>query len=166
MHIFLIGYMGCGKSYWGRLLADSLNYDFIDLDELIEQREGLSIPDIFKQFGEDSFREREQLALESVQDMKQTCVISTGGGAPCFHNNMYKMNAMGKTLFLEASPLILKQNILKSNGERPIVKAIPENEIEAYIANHLNKRLPFYQQAQLNVNVDGLRLEELIQLFK
>lgn len=166
MHIFLIGYMGCGKSYWGRLLADSLNYNFIDLDELIEQREGLSVPEIFEEYGEASFRDREQAALESVKELKHSTVISTGGGVPCFHNNMDKMNAMGKTLFLEASPLILKQNILKSNGERPIVKAIPENELEAYIANHLNERLPFYQQAQLNVNVDGLRLEELIQLFK
>lgn len=158
--------MGCGKSYWGKHLASSLNFEFIDLDELIEKREGLSIPDIFEQFGEDSFREREQSALESVKDMKQACVISTGGGAPCFHNNMDKMNAMGKTLFLEANPCILKQNILKSDDVRPIVKAIPENELETYISNHLNERLPFYQQAQLNVNVDGLRLEELIQLFQ
>ena len=166
MHIFLIGYMGCGKSYWGKRLADSLSFDFIDLDDLIETREGLSIPDIFEQFGEVFFREREQSALESVKDLEQACVISTGGGVPCFHNNMDKMNAMGKTLFLEASPLILKQNILKSDGERPIIKAIPNNELEAYIANHLDERLPFYQQAQLNVNVDGLRLDDLIQLFK
>ena len=166
MRIFLIGYMGCGKSYWGRLLADSLNCDFIDLDELIEQREGLSIPEIFEAFGESSFREREQEALESVKKLKNSAVISTGGGLPCFHNNMDKMNAMGKTLFLEASPLILKQNILKSNGERPIVKAIPENELETYIANHLIERLPFYQQAQMSVNVDGLKLEDLRLLFK
>ncbi|MCZ4693237.1 shikimate kinase [Ancylomarina euxinus] len=166
MHIFLIGYMGCGKSYWGRLLADSLNYDFIDLDELIEQREGLSIPEIFEAFGESSFRVREQAALDSVKNLKQSAVISTGGGVPCFHNNMGKMNVMGKTLFLEASPLILKQNILKSNGERPIVKAIPENELEAYIANHLSERLPFYQQAQLSVNVNGLKLEDLRQLLE
>jgi len=166
MHIFLIGYMGCGKSYWGKRLASSLNFNFIDLDEMIEKREGLSIPDIFEQFGEDSFREREQSALESLKDLKQATVISTGGGAPCFHNNIDRMNDMGKTLFLEASPRILMQNILKSDGERPIVRAIPETELEAYIANHLGERLPFYRQAQLNVNVDGLRLEELIQLFK
>ena len=158
--------MGCGKSYWGKRLASSLNFNFIDLDEMIEKREGLSIPDIFEQFGEDSFREREQSALESLKDLKQATVISTGGGAPCFHNNIDRMNDMGKTLFLEASPRILMQNILKSDGERPIVRAIPETELEAYIANHLGERLPFYRQAQLNVNVDGLRLEELIQLFK
>lgn len=157
--------MGCGKSYWGRLLADSLNYDFIDLDELIEKREGLSIPEIFEQFGEASFREREQAALESVKDLKQASVISTGGGAPCFHHNMDRMNGLGKTLFLEASPLILKQNILKSDGERPIVKAIPESELEAYIADHIKQRMPFYQQAQISVNVDGLMLEDLMQLF-
>lgn len=165
MHIFLIGYMGCGKSYWGKRLSYALEFDFIDLDDLIEEREGMSIPEIFSQYGEDAFREREQAALESLKDLKQSTVISTGGGAPCFHNNMDKMNANGKTLFLEASPLILKQNILKSEGERPIVKAIPENELEVYIANHLNERLPFYQQSQLKVNVEGLSLEHLKQLF-
>lgn len=166
MHIFLIGYMGCGKSYWGRLLADSLNYNFIDLDDLIEKREGLSIPEIFEQFGEESFRHREQSALESVKDLKQDSVISTGGGAPCFGNNMVRMNDMGKTLYLKASPLILKQNILKSNGERPIVKAIPDSELEAYITEHIKQRLPFYQQAQISINVEGLELEILSRLFK
>ena len=165
-HIFLIGYMGCGKSYWGKRLSNSLSLNFIDLDELIEKREGLRIPDIFKQFGEASFREREQSALEYVKDIKQACVISTGGGAPCFHNNMDKMNTMGQTLFLEASPLVLKQNILKSDDERPIVKAIPNNELEAYIANHLKDRIPFYQKAQFKLNVKGLELSDLVNLFK
>ncbi len=158
--------MGCGKSYWGRLLADSLNYDFIDLDELIEQREGLSIPEIFEAFGEASFRDREQVALESVRNLQRSAVISTGGGAPCFHDNMSRMNVMGKTLFLEACPRILKQNILKSDDVRPIVKAIPESELETYIANHLIERLPFYKQAQICVSVDGLKLEDLRLLFK
>ena len=166
MHIFLIGYMGCGKSYWGKRLASSLDFEFIDLDELIEKREGISIPEIFEQYGEDAFREREQSALESVKDLKQTTVISTGGGAPCFHHNMDRMNAMGKTLFLEANPRILKQNILKSDEERPIVKAIPETELETYIANHLKERLPFYEQSQLKVNVDGLTLDNLKRLFR
>jgi len=166
MHVFLIGYMGCGKSYWGRLLADSLNYNFIDLDDLIEKREGLSIPEIFEQFGEESFRHREQSALESVKDLNQDSVISTGGGAPCFSDNMDKMNDMGKTLYLKASPLILKQNILKSKGERPIVKAIQESELEAYITEHIKQRIPFYQQAQISINVEGLELEVLSRLFK
>lgn len=166
MHIFLIGYMGCGKSFWGKRLASSLDFEFIDLDELIEKREGISIPEIFEQFGESSFREREKAALESIKDLEKATVISTGGGAPCFQNNMDNMNAMGKTLFLEASPVILKQNILKSDGERPIVKAVPENELETYIANHLNERLPFYEQAQLKVNVDGLSLNGLTGLLQ
>lgn len=164
MHIFLVGYMGCGKSYWGKFLAESLGYDFVDLDELIEKREGFSIPEIFEQFGETSFRVREHAALVSLMELKGSAVISTGGGAPCFHNNMDTMNAYGKTLFLEASPLVLKRNILKSEGERPIVKAIPESELEAYIANHLKLRLPFYNQAQLSVNVDGLHLNDLVEL--
>ena len=165
-HIFLIGYMGCGKSFWGKAIADSLAYDFIDLDELIEKREGLSIPEIFEQLGETTFRERERLALESLSELKMPAVISTGGGTPCFQNNMDRMNAMGETLFLMASPAVLKQNILKSSSVRPIVQTIPENELEDYIANHLEERLPFYQQAHLSVNVDGLNLEDLKQLFR
>lgn len=165
-HIYLVGYMGCGKSYWGKQLADSLNFDFVDLDDLIEEREGMTIPDIFSQFGETSFREIEQRALLSTKDLKQPTVISTGGGAPCFHDNMSVMNAIGQTLFLEASPLVLKQNILKSDDERPIVKLIPEIELEAYIANHLTSRLTFYHQAQFQCHVDGLKLEDLKQIFQ
>jgi len=158
--------MGCGKSYWGKFLAESLSYDFIDLDELIEKREGLTIPEIFKQFGEDSFRDREHAALQFLMELNRPSVVSTGGGAPCFHNNMEMMNASGKTLFLEASPFILKQNILKSEDERPIVKSIPESELEAYITGHLNQRLPFYDLAQYRINVDGLSLTDLVELCR
>jgi shikimate kinase len=164
--IYLVGYMGCGKSYWGKRLADSLSFDFVDLDNLIEEREGLTIPVIFKQFGETSFRKSEQKALLSTKELKRPTIISTGGGAPCFHDNMSLMNTIGQTLFLEASPFVLKQNILKSDDERPIVKAVPEGELETYIANHLNSRLPFYQQAQFTCKVDGLTLENLKQLFQ
>ena len=165
-HIFLLGYMGCGKSYWGKFLAKSLSYDFVDLDDLIEKREGFTISEIFKQFGEDSFRNREHAALKSLFELERPAVISTGGGAPCFHNNMETMNTTGRTFFLEASPLILKQNILKSEGERPLVKAIPESELETYIADHLKQRLPFYNLAQHRVNVDGLTLNDLVELCK
>ena len=164
--IYLIGYMGCGKSYWGKRLADSLSFDFIDLDNLIEEREGMTIPDIFSQFGETSFRKREQKALLSTKELKRPTIISTGGGAPCFNNNMSVMNTLGQTLFIEASPLVLKDNILKSDDERPIVKEVFDSELETYIANHLNSRLPFYQQAQFKCNVDGLKLEDLKQLFQ
>ncbi len=165
-HIFLIGYMGCGKSYWGKRLAISLQLDFVDLDDLIEEREGLSIPEIFKKYGEASFREREQKALLSIGELKKSAIISTGGGAPCFHDNMSVMSTMGRILFLEAHPAILKQNILKSDDERPIVKAVPKEELEAYISKHLNERLPFYQKAQFKANVDGLDLDDLVELFK
>ena len=158
--------MGCGKSFWGKRLADSLSFDFVDLDDLIQEREGLTIPDIFSQFGEASFREREQKALLSTKALKNSTIISTGGGAPCFHDNMSLMNTMGQTLFLEASPLVLKQNILKSDDERPIVKSVPESQLESYIANHLNNRLSFYEQAELKVNVEGLTLEDLKQILK
>ena len=164
--IYLVGYMGCGKSYWGKLLADTLNFDFVDLDDLIVEREGLTIPDIFSQLGETSFREREQKALLSTKALTNSTIISTGGGAPCFHDNMKMMNTMGQTLFLEASPLVLKQNILKSDDERPIVKSVPESELESYIANHLKSRLPYYRLAEFKCNVDGLKLKDLKQIFK
>ena len=164
--VFLVGYMGCGKSYWGKRLADSLGFDFIDLDNLIVKKEGMSIPEIFSQLGEASFREREQKALLSTKMLKRSTIISTGGGAPCFHDNMALMNTIGQTLFLEASPLMLKQNILKSEDERPIVKSVLESELESYIANHLNSRLPYYQLAQFKCNVDGLTLDNLIEILK
>ncbi len=165
-HIFLIGYMGCGKSHWGRLLADSLNIDFIDLDRLIEKRGNMSVSRIFKLFGELCFRKEEQSALLSIGDLQHATVIATGGGVPCFENNMSLMKALGVTVFLEASPATLKKNVLRSKGKRPILRNIPENELEAYISKHLNERLPFYEQADIKINVEDLIFEDWLALFK
>ena len=106
MRIFLIGYMGSGKTTLGRKLAYILQYQFIDLDDYIEKQEGRKISHIFEEDGEDYFRKLERVYLHRVID-KEDLVISTGGGTPCFFDNMNQMNEYGKTIYINIHPKAL-----------------------------------------------------------
>lgn len=147
MRIFLIGYMGCGKTHWGKELAQALNLNFVDLDALIEEQQGMSISQIFDELGEVEFREREHSALVSLQD-RENVVIATGGGAPCYNNNMEWMNQNGRTIFLNLEIEELADRIQKSQDDRPLVRNKSREELLTYIERHLQLRLPFYLQAQ------------------
>jgi len=165
MRIFLIGYMGCGKSRWGKMIADYYAYNFVDLDSLIEERENLSIPEIFAKFNESGFRKRENEALYSISDLENT-IISTGGGAPCFNNNMEIMNSLGATLYIEASPELLRERITESKTERPLVKNLSQDDLLEYIKRHLQNRLPFYHQAKHKIVSGNLELPDFIKLLE
>ena len=164
MRIFLIGYMGCGKSRWGRRIAKHYGFRFTDLDTLIEQRENASIPEIFDQLGESGFREREHEALNSIS-AEENIIIATGGGAPCFNNNMENMNHIGETIYIEASPELLRERITNSKTERPLVKNLSQEELLNYINRHIQNRLPFYQQAKYKIVSGDLELEDFVKLL-
>jgi len=157
--------MGCGKSRWGKMIADHYAYNFVDLDSLIEEREGLSIPEIFAKYNESGFREREHEALLSIAELENT-IISTGGGAPCFNNNMEIMNSLGATLYIEASPELLRDRITDSNTERPLVKNLSQNDLLEYIKRHLQNRLPFYHQAKYKIVSGNIELPDFIGLLE
>jgi shikimate kinase len=151
--------MGCGKSRWGKMIANHYGFRFIDLDVLIEEREKLTVPEIFRTFGESGFREREKEALQAIPKGEKL-IVATGGGAPCFHNNMSYMNREGASLFIECSPELLRERITNSDTERPLVKNLSPEELLQYIRKHLNERLPFYEQSQYKITSGDLELDD------
>lgn len=155
MRIFLIGFMGSGKTRWGKIWAEKYKYDFYDLDEQIERREQRTIVDIFEKSGEDIFR---LIETKMLRDMARNehCIISCGGGTPCFHDNMQWMNEKGCTLYLSASPGYLFENIIKEKDQRPLVKTVNEAELLFYTEQKLKQRLPFYERANFTLSAEDL----------
>ncbi len=164
MRIFLIGYMGCGKSRWGKIIAKHYGFRFIDLDTHIEEREKETIPEIFRKHEESGFRLIEHEALESIRK-EENVIIATGGGAPCFHNNMEMMNNLGTTLFIECSPQLLQERISNSDNERPLVVDLSADELLNYIIRHLHNRMPFYEQAQHKLVSGNLEIESFTAII-
>ena len=157
--LFLIGYMGAGKTTVGRLLSGKLGYRFIDLDDLIEEREKMSIPVIFEMHGEEHFRKAEQSALYSLQKQDQL-VVATGGGCAAHSDNMEWLNQHGKTIYLRCHPGVLFHRIAPTKNKRPLIAKMDDVDIMEFLLESLKKRLPFYVQAQLTV--DGEKSPEEI----
>ena len=159
MRIFLVGFMGSGKTTMGRKLAGYLGYLFIDLDKILEDEAGMSIAEFFKRNGEEAFREFERRMLQS-STFNDNTVIATGGGAPCFFDNMEWMNKNGTTVYLMMSPKGLVDR-LKHSTDRPLIKGLNEEEMLKFIAGKLEERELFYKQATYVVNGIGLTAEKL-----
>jgi shikimate kinase len=154
--IFLVGFMGCGKSFIGRRLADLLGFQFVDVDTLIENTEGVTIAQLFENQGETHFRQIETDTLKRLGKWSEV-VIATGGGAACFHNNMDWMNANGVTIYLKATPELLLSRLKSEAEKRPLLRGRSEPELLDFIRQKLADREPFYSQATLIVkqNDDG-----------
>jgi len=146
--IYLIGYMGSGKTTIGRELAKKLDFQFIDVDHFIENRQRKTINKIFSEKGEDAFRLIEHKALEEIS-LFENVVVSTGGGAPCFYNNMELMNNNGYTIYLKTSPEELTKRLSITKNERPLLKEKTPEEMQAFIAENIEKRNDYYNQARL-----------------
>ena len=146
--IYLVGYMGSGKTTIGGKLAKKLNFQFIDVDHFIENRQRKTINEIFSEKGEDAFRLMEHNALEEIS-LFENIVISTGGGAPCFYNNMELMNKSGFTIYLKTSPKELTKRLSKNKNDRPLLREKTPEEMQAFITENLEKRNYYYNQAQL-----------------
>jgi len=155
MIVFLTGFMGSGKTTVGKKLATRLGYTFIDMDQFIEQTHNQTITEIFTQQGESAFREMEHQALKVLSE-KENSVIATGGGAPCYFNNMETMNKAGQTVYLKISPRVFASRVYNPKTERPLLKGKSHDELEIYAAEMLNKRAPFYEMAKITINaMDG-----------
>jgi shikimate kinase len=164
MNIFLIGYMGSGKSTLGQDLADTLGISWIDLDDEFELKYKIGISDFFSKYGENTFRELEHKLLKNLSLMPDL-VISTGGGTPCFHGNMELMNHVGLTIYLSASPEILLSRIESSSRKRPLFLKMTDGDALQNIAHHLNTREFFYQQAKITINASKLDVLEVKALI-
>ncbi|MFI5150130.1 MAG: shikimate kinase [Bacteroidia bacterium] len=165
MKIFLIGYMGSGKSTLGKKLANQLGYEFIDQDRLIEETLGKSIHGIFEEEGESYFRETEHSMLISLLE-KDNVVISTGGGTPCHHNNMELMNQNGLTIYLKMSADTLLSRLRQSKDTRPLLSGKSEEDLYHFILTHLEDREPFYAEAQYKVKAKDLDVKKLASFIQ
>ena len=148
--IFLIGYMGSGKTTVGKLLAERLDYSFVDMDTRIEEKYFKTVSQIFADLGEEQFRLLEQKCLHEVSEFENV-VIATGGGAPCFFDNMDYMNRRGLTVYFKLSVEQLAERLEHSRAnKRPLLADRKGDELRAFIADGLAKRESFYNQAQLS----------------
>lgn len=163
MLIFLIGFMGCGKSYVGRNLAPLLGFDYVDIDKYIEEKEGLTVKEIFEQKGEDYFRLQEKNFIQEL-DTKRNLVVSTGGGAPCFFDNMEVMNEKGLTIYLNRNKEKTIWRLLKGQYKRPLIAHLSPKELEAFYDERLESRKPFYEKAKLHVG--DADVEEILEILK
>lgn len=164
MRVFLLGFMGSGKTHWGKQLATQLKIPFFDLDEEIVKSEGKSIPEIFAACGEEHFRMIEKEALETLIDENNSMVLSCGGGTPCFFNNIETMNKYGVTVWLNTHSEIILQRLLKEKSSRPLLKNIADEDMKSYIVRKLNERRMYYQQAYITVdNENSISMTEFIQ---
>lgn len=159
--IFLIGYMGSGKTTLGRAFARVAGLEFIDLDWYIEERLHKSISILFAERGEDGFRELERKMLHEAGEFEDV-VIACGGGTPCFFDNMEYMNRQGTTVFLDAHPEVLFRRLKIAKAKRPLLADKTDEELMEVIVNALQKRLPFYSQARLHFNAERLESYEQI----
>jgi shikimate kinase len=168
MKIFLIGMPGSGKSTLGRSVARRLGYAFADLDALITAQEGMSIPEIFGARGEDYFRQAEQTALHGTEPLDRV-VIATGGGTPCFFDNMAWMKSHGIAMWLDVSPGTIAGRMnrnAEASRQRPLFAGKSKAEITATLAEMHRKRLPFYQLAQVRVREHEARPAQVVQKIK
>lgn len=157
MKIYLLGFMGAGKSYIGKRLAKRLNYTFCDLDDLIEQQNNASINEIFTNQGEKSFRQLERTALQSTARMHDT-IIACGGGTPCFFDNIKVINQLGKSIFIDVSPQQIVKNLKGETDKRPLVNTLSVEKLLPFVQQKLQQRLPYYRQASYIFNPENEHL--------
>ncbi len=146
VRIFLIGYMGAGKTTVGKQLSKELNIPFYDLDWYIESRRRKTIPQIFAEQGEEGFRTIERNMLHEVAEFEDV-IISCGGGTPCFFDNIDYMNQQGQVVYLRCEPEVLRRHLMMGKTERPLLKGKSPEELIAFITAQLEKREPFYNKA-------------------
>lgn len=161
--LFLVGYMGCGKSTLGRKLARRLGFAFVDTDALVEERAGASVADVFRYEGEQRFREAEREALERAIAASDNAVVSTGGGLPTWRDNMARLNDVGHTVFLRRSAEQIARRLSPyGRHKRPRLRGLDDAGLVAFMERDMAARDPFYSQAQLVVDCDDMSDDEVV----
>lgn len=165
--IYLVGYMGSGKSSAMKLIANKLSWQAYDVDRLFEERYKISVQDFFHKYDEDAFRKLEsQILKETVK--YENAVIATGGGTPCFFDNMDWINENGLSVFLKVSAKTAVNRLINSKKKRPLIEGKNEAELLEYVENHYNTRIPFYKKAHITVKGESLDIKEILdkQIFR
>ncbi len=153
--IFLVGFMGCGKSTIGKYIAHDLNWDFVDMDSFFEEKHQCTISQYFERYGEDGFRKAENEVVAELSK-QNNAIIATGGGAPCFFNNMDIMLSAGLVIYINVEPTDLCHRLRNAKNNRPLLAQKTDDELLSYISSKLSEREPFYRRA--HIVVDGEHL--------
>ena len=164
MIIFLVGFMGSGKSTVGRRLAGRLGYSFIDMDARLEGEHGMTINEIFEKLGEKAFRAMENHLLEEMVSLQDT-VISTGGGLPCTGKNMDLINEKGVSIYLRMEPEALFNRLSRGKSRRPLIRHLSREELETFIQEKLREREPVYMKAHHVISGLNFNMEELLEIL-
>lgn len=155
--IYLIGYMGAGKTTAGRMLADKLGWRFVDLDDAFYQIHGYTTADYIRTFGLEEFRKKEKYVVEDLADQIpfEKIIYATGGGYPCWEDNMECLNELGTSIYIRWKPEHLAKRLsLTDLSDRPVLQGRTEQELLAFIAPQLEAREPFYSRAHHILDVE------------
>jgi len=162
--IFLIGFMGSGKSTFGKKLAKELQLTFIDLDKVIEEKAKCSVSDIFKYLGEDTFREMESNALKSFEHL-DGFVMATGGGTPCYFNNIEYINKSGISIYIDLDTKSIYNRLINAKNIRPTIKGKKDEELMQFIEETFMQRKAIYEQAKFRINGLNLEVKKVIDML-
>lgn len=162
MKIFLIGFMGSGKTHWGRLLSEKLGIRFFDLDEQVMEHAGKSVVEIFATEGEEQFRLMEKDVLHIITESHDSFVMACGGGSPCYFNNIEYMNQSGISVWINAPLEVLFQRLLSEKDKRPLIKDLSDEQLRNFIAKKFSDRKIYYEQADVTVDEEPVQLDGLI----
>ena len=160
MKIVLLGYMGVGKSTIGKILANRLKLEHVDIDSYIELKQKSSISEIFETYGEIKFRKLEHFYLNEIISKNNT-VISTGGGTPCFSNNMQLLLNCSVTFYLKADTTLLYERLSKRKLNRPLLQKKDTDELKSFIVDEVNKRERYYSMSNHIIQIDHLSSKEI-----
>lgn len=178
MIVFLLGFMGSGKSFYAKGLSEHLHVPFVDLDQFIEKEQAMTISEIFEKWGESAFRSLESIAIKQVYaDLltrkKETQlkddilgIISCGGGTPCFNDNMDWMNKQGLTVWINPPEEIIWERLMKERKTRPLVASLTDDALKDFIHQKLLERKPFYEKAQSVINQSEISISALVNTIK
>lgn len=163
MKIFFIGFMGSGKTHWGKQISEKLKLPFFDLDEQIVSDKGKSIADIFAEEGEENFRLIEKDILHIITESHDSFVMACGGGTPCYFSNIEYMNQAGTTIWINTPIDILFDRLIKEKQHRPLIRNISDDQLKSFIIKKFADRKIYFEQANIVIDEEPVRLELLVE---
>lgn len=162
MTIYLIGFMGCGKSTIGKNLSQKMYLNFFDTDSLIQELENRTITEIFDQDGEAYFRRAEKKLIDH-SDYLNDSIVACGGGLPVYNDMIHVLLNKGKVIYLKASVETLIERLRNEKENRPLIAQTEENEFKQSIEERLALREPIYNKANHIITVDNKSIEEIVE---
>ena len=163
MKIYLIGFMGSGKTHWGRLLSEKLGVRFFDLDEEVVEEAGIPITEIFAAAGEEHFRMLEKEVLHKLTGSHESFIMACGGGTPCYFNNIEFMNQAGTSVWINTPVETLFSRLVNQKSKRPLIRDLSDDQLRGFISKKFSDRRMYYEQAELVVDEEPVELDKLIE---